>query len=398
MTDTRPVPLPLQRAGFGPAADLVRIRDDVGVSPAETAYGAPAHLVSRYADARLVLADTRRFSSEQDASVLAGRPLSEAERRWIRAGNLLIQDPPEHTRLRRMLTPEFTTRRMSRLEPRLVQIIDEALAEMERAGRPAELISMFMTPVPALALCELLGVPYADRHEFQARSARLFDSSASVEERVRAQIDNRLYMVTLVERATTDPGEDILGMLVREHGDELGADELSGIATLLLVAGQDSTASMLALGTLALLRHPDQLARVRDDPAVVVPAVEELLRWATIVPVSAARTATTEVEIAGRHLPAGERVVVSLPAANRDPALLDDPDRFDITRGSSGHLAFGHGAHHCLGAPLARMLMRLAIPALLRRLPGLALTLPFEEIRFRSADLVYGPVELPVTW
>jgi cytochrome P450 len=190
----------------------------------------------------------------------------------------------------------------------------------------------------------------------------------------------------------------MLGMLVREHGDDLSTDELIGVARLLLLAGHETTSNMLALGTLALLRHPAQLAAVRDDPARVEPAVEELLRWLSIVHAMPPRTATADVELAGQTIPAGSMVIPSLPAANRDRALIDDPDTLDITREAAGHVAFGHGVHHCLGAPLARMEMRIAFPALLRRFPGLALADPDAKPDFRSFSAVYGLHSLPVTW
>lgn len=187
-------------------------------------------------------------------------------------------------------------------------------------------------------------------------------------------------------------------MLVREHGDEMTDDELAGIASLLLVAGHETTSNMLGLGTLALLRHPDQLATVRDEPESVDAAVEELMRWLSIVHTGVARTATTEVEIAGQTIAAGELVLCALPTANRDPDFIDDPDVLDVSRGAMGHLAFGHGVHHCLGAPLARMEMRIAFPALLRRFPRLAAAVPFGEVPFRAFHFVYGLHSLPVTW
>ncbi|NUR89751.1 MAG: cytochrome P450, partial [Nonomuraea sp.] len=229
-------------------------------------------------------------------------------------------------------------------------------------------------------------------------SARLLDTSLPMRDRLAARQEDRAYMADLVARAQADPGEDLLGTLVREHGTDLSTDELIGIAGLLLLAGHETTANMLALGTLALLRHPYQSAAIRDDPALVEPAVEELLRWLTVVQVLPPRTTTAEVEIAGRSVPAGALVVCALPAANRDSALVEDPDRLDVTRGAPGHVAFGHGVHHCLGAPLARMEMRIAFPALLRRFPALALADPEAEPDFRRFSAVYGVHTLPVTW
>jgi cytochrome P450 len=187
-------------------------------------------------------------------------------------------------------------------------------------------------------------------------------------------------------------------MLVRDHGAELTDDELVGVAGLLLLAGHETTSNMLGLGTLALLRHPGQLAAVRDDPDAVGPAVEELLRWLSIVHSAIPRITTTDVEIAGVPIPPGQLVFVSLPSGNRDPDFIDSPEVLDIRRGTVGHLAFGHGVHHCLGAPLARMEMRTAFPALLRRFPNLVLAENFSDVQFRSFHFIYGLKALEVAW
>jgi cytochrome P450 len=316
----------------------------------------------------------------------------------MRAGQLIGSDPPEHTRLRRVLTPEFTVRRMRRLEPRITEIVRTALDDLERAGKPADLVAHFALPVPSLVICELLGVPHADRAAFQDRSARLLDTSLPAEELTAVRREERAYLDGLVARAQADPGEDMLGTLVREHGDDLSTDELIGVAGQLLLAGHETTSNMLGLGTLALLRHPDQLAMIRDDPARIEPAVEELLRWLSISQSPPPRTTTTEVEIAGQVIPAGALVICSLPAANRDHAFIGDPDRLDVTREAAGHVAFGHGVHHCVGAPLARMEMRIAFPLLLQRFPGLALADPYEQVDFRVFSVVFGVNSLRVTW
>jgi cytochrome P450 len=324
--------------------------------------------------------------------------VSDEELASTRAGNLLGLDPPEHSRLRRMLTPEFTIRRMNRLESRIAEIVDQQLDAMESAGPPVDLVDSFALPIPSLVICELLGVPYDDREDFQRRSARQLDLSLPIPERLDLQRQGRAYMHSLVERSRQHPGEDILGMLVREHGAELTDDELVGVASLLLLAGHETTSNMLGLGTLALLRHPEQLAMVRDDPDAVAPAIEELLRWLSIVHSAIPRITTTDVEIAGVPIPAGELVFVSLPAGNRDPDFIDSPELLDIRRGAIGHLAFGHGVHHCLGAPLARMEMRIAFPALLRRFPDLTLAEEFDDVAFRSFHFIYGLKSLAVTW
>lgn len=392
-------PLHMQRNGFDPTDALREIRESTGVRVTKNAFGMDIYLVTRHDDVKAVLADHERFSNTRPPGFVgAGAPVSDAEQARAQAGNLLANDPPEHQRLRRMLTPEFTLRRINRLQPRIVAIVDEHLDEMEKAGPPTDLVAAFALPIPSLVICELLGVPYADREDFQRRSARQLDLSLPIPERLELARQGRDYMHSLVSLARRTPGDDILGMLVREHGDELTDDELVGIAGLLLLAGHETTSNMLSLGTLALLRHPAQLAAVRDDPAAVGPAIEELLRWLSIVHSGIPRITTTDVEVAGVSIPKGQLVFVSLPSANRDPGFIEAPETLDIGRGAPGHLAFGHGVHHCLGAPLARMEMRIALPALLRRFPALALAEPFEDVQFRSFHFIYGLRSLLVGW
>lgn len=389
---TTTIPRHMQRDRFAPVPETQAARDEDGFPTIRTAFGTTARLVTRYADVREVLGDAERFSN-------AGLPrLPTPDGEDARAGNLLATDPPEHTRLRRLLTGEFTVKRIRRLEPRITEIVDEHLDAMEQAGPPADLVSAFALPVPSLVICELLGVPYADRHEFQDRATRQIDLSRSLEERGRVAAESRAYMGELVDRAFAAPGDDMLGMLVREHGDDLTRAELIGIASLLLIAGHETTANMLGLGTLALLRAPDQLVRVRDEPGAVAPAIEELLRFLSVVHSGIPRTARHDTTVGGTPVAAGDLLVLSLPSANRDPAAVERPDELDVTRAIAPHVAFGHGVHHCLGAPLARAEMAVAFPALLRRFPDLALGIPFEDVEFRSATVVHGLRALPVTW
>jgi cytochrome P450 len=394
------MPLHMRRQGFDPVREMAALRDDEGVRQVETAFGMPAFLVARHADVKAVLADSARFSNDgRRAFDAPGAPkLSDEERDRMRAGNLLGVDPPEHTRLRRMLTPEFTVKRMRRLEPRIVEIVGDHLDALEKAGPPADLVADFALPIPSLVICELLGVPYTDRASFQDRTSRLLDISLPMDERLELGRESREYMADLVAGAQAAPGDDMLGMLVREHGHDLTTDELIGIAQLLLIAGHETTSNMLGLGTLALLRHPGQLALVRDDPSAVAPSVEELLRFLGIVHSGIPRTTTQDVEVGGVTIPADSLVILALATANRDPGFLIDGDHLDVTRDAAGHVAFGHGVHHCLGAPLARMEMRIAFPALLRRFPGLALAVPFDEVEFRAFHFIYGLRSLPVTW
>lgn len=390
----------MRRNGFEPTEELRDIRESVGVQTSTNAFGMTVYLVTRHDDVKAVLSDAAHFSNGRPPgfTIPGAPPVSEDDAARQRAGNLLALDPPEHQRLRKLLTGEFTVRRMMSLQPRIVEIVDSHLDAMAAAGPPTDLVEAFALPIPSLVICELLGVPYCDRDDFQRRAAVQLDFALPMEQRFTAIREGRAYMATLVAQARRSPGDDILGILVQRHGSVLSDDELVGIASLLLLAGHETTSNMLSLGTLALLAHPTQLAAVRDNPDAVGRAVEELLRFLSIVHSGIARITTSDVQVAGVEIPAGQLVVVSLPSANRDPAFIDGPDTLDIRRGAMGHLAFGHGVHHCLGAPLARMEMRIAFPALLQRFSTLTLAQPFDEIAFRSFHFIYGLRSLQVGW
>jgi cytochrome P450 len=240
-------------------------------------------------------------------------------------------------------------------------------------------------------------VPYADREGFQRRSNARLNVFADISARRSALEESQAYMAELVSRQRANPGDDMIGMLVREHGDEIGDAELIGVGDLLLLAGHETTSNMLGLGTLLLLLNPDQLALVRDGDQVEQ-AVEELLRYLSIVHSVMPRIAREDVVLSGQRIEAGDALICSIPSANRDPSIGDDLDRFDLTREIGPHLAFGHGIHHCLGAPLARMEMRIAFPALLRRFPSLRLAVPVEDVPFRVFSAVFGVESLPVAW
>jgi cytochrome P450 len=399
------VPVHMVRTPFDPTDDLARRRAEEPVSRVAAPVGPvrfPAWLITRYEDVRAVLSDATNFTNSREAiraHVAAVADEETAERLMPLGGpSLLSHDPPDHTRLRRLVAPRFTVKRMLGLRPRIEAIVTEHLDAMEAAGGPVDLVQAFALPVPSLVICELLGVPYDDRAEFQRRSNALLDLQLDLDERQKAFEESYAYMAELVRRHRARPGDNLLGTLVREHGDQLPDEELVALGTLLLIAGHETTANMLGLGTLLLLRHPDQLALLRDDPDIAERAVEELMRYLSIVHTGIVRTAVKDVTIGGNAIKAGDAVVCSLPSANRDAAVIDDPDVLDLTRKPTSHVAFGHGVHHCLGAPLARMEMRVAFPALLRRFPGIRLAVPFEEIRFRSLSVIYGLQSMPVVW
>lgn len=285
---------------------------------------------------------------------------------------------------------------MKALRPRIEQLVDERLTAMADSRPPADLVERFALPVTSLAICELLGVPYGERAAFQRDSALLFSLDASAEDAALAMDRLDGFLRELTRSRRTRPGDDVLSMLVEDG--TLSTEEIAGAGVLLLTAGHETTASSLALGTFALLSHPEQLAALKRDPALADNAVEELLRYLTIFHFGVPRTPLVDVELGGRLLRAGESVTVSLSAANRDPAKFADPDRLDLSRRTSGHLAFGHGIHQCLGRNLARIEMRVAFPALFRRFPDLALAVPPEEVPLAGDMGFYGVHRLPVTW
>ncbi|WP_285586314.1 cytochrome P450 [Herbidospora sp. NBRC 101105] len=377
------------RDRMDPIAELSQIRAERAVHPLTIPGGSTVWLVTRYEDVRAVLGDTARFSN--DFGNITGMGSNQDD-----PGGLGFRDPPEHTRLRRMLTPEFTMHRLRRLEPRITAIVNEQLDLVEKEGNPADLVSSFALPIPSLVVCELLGVPYEDRADFLRFSTDRFDFSAGPEASLQAINDSMAYLTELVARERRSPGEGLLGALLREHGDDVTDRELASLADGLLTGGHDTTTSMLALGTLWLLENPEFLALVRDTDDHIDKVVEELLRYMTVVQVAFPRFAREDLELAGQPIAKGEMVLCSLSAANRDAILGEDMDTADPNRRElKSHLAFGHGVHRCIGAPLARMEMRVAYPALLRRFPGLRLA---GEPAYRQVAIVYGLDSLPVEW
>ncbi|WP_232320056.1 cytochrome P450 [Herbidospora daliensis] len=377
------------RDRMDPIAELSQIRAERAVHPLTIPGGSTVWLVTRYEDVRAVLGDTARFSN--DFGNITGMGSNQDD-----PGGLGFRDPPEHTRLRRMLTPEFTMHRLRRLEPRITAIVNEQLDLIQKDGAPADLVSSFALPIPSLVVCELLGVPYEDRADFLRFSTDRFDFSAGPEASLQSINDSMAYLTELVARERRAPGEGLLGALLREHGDDVGDRELASLADGLLTGGHDTTTSMLALGTLWLLENPEFLALVRDTDDHIDQVVEELLRYMTVVQVAFPRFAREDLELAGQPIAKGEMVLCSLSAANRDAILGEDMDTADPNRRElKSHLAFGHGVHRCIGAPLARMEMRVAYPALLRRFPGLRLA---GEPAYRQVAIVYGLDSLPVEW
>lgn len=397
MTESMPdaVQLPTTRNPenpFDPPPGLSALRAQHPLCPMTFPDGHQGRLATGYSTVRAVLADPR-FSVRYE---ITHYPLADAgELPPAVPGDMLGVDPPEHTRYRKLLTGKFTVRRMQKLGDHVADITAAHLDAMERAGGPVDLVEVFAFPIPALVICELLGVPYHDRDFFQQHvAAAVGGVDDSMEARGAAFAAVADYLRGLVLAKRSAPTDDLLSDLT---GTDLTDDELSGIGALLLGAGLDTTANMLALGTAVLLTHPDQIAALRDDPETTDRAIEELLRYLSIAHTSA-RTALTDVELDGQLIKKGETVAVSIQAANRDPAKFDEPDTFDIGRSAVGHLGFGHGVHQCLGQQLARVEMRVALPALVRRFPTLRLAVPVADIPLRHGLDIYGAHALPVTW
>jgi cytochrome P450 len=364
------------------------ITDRPPVSRLQFADGSPGWIVTTHAEARKVLTDPR-FSAQGER---VKSPIRSETQPAI-PGAFAFMDPPEHTAYRKLLTGQFTVRRMQALRPRIAEITAELLDALQPG---ADLVKQFALPLPSRVICELIGVPYQDHEFFEQNSADMVDPAATFEQRDSAGEALFGYLFGLVGSKRENPGDDLVSGLAATG--ELSDVELTGISIMLLFAGHETTANMLGLGTFALLQHPDQLARLRQDPDLIDGAVEELLRYLSIVQFEVNRSALTDVELDGQVIKAGESVLVSLPAANRDKAKFDNPEALDITRPTAGHLAFGHGVHQCLGQQLARMEMREGFLALVTRFPGLKLAIAPEDVPLNTGRGIYGVASLPVTW
>ncbi|WP_406152848.1 cytochrome P450 [Streptomyces anulatus] len=413
-TDELPV-LPTDRhtgCPFDPPAALTALSDRP-VRRLRYADGHVGRLVTGHAAARAVLAEPR-FSSRYELLHLP-MPMEGAPGELPPApvGDILGLDAPEHTRYRRLLAGRFTVRRMRQLTGRIERFTADCLDAMEQAGTTADLVEAFARPVPTLVICELLGVPYADRGRFLGLVEVIFDQAADAGARDEAYAGLLRYVGDLVLAKRAEPTDGLLSDLAAPgpapdagSGDlaapgpaasGLSDEELAGIGGLLLAAGLDTTANMLGLGVFALLADPVQLEALRADPDLAGPASEELLRYLSVAD-PLLRSALEDVEVEGELIRAGETVTVSVQAANRDPRRFPDPDRLDIRRRATGHLSFGHGPHQCLGQQLARVEMTVALPALFARFPALRLAVPPGEVPLRERSSIYGVVSLPVAW
>ncbi|GHF76837.1 cytochrome P450 [Amycolatopsis bartoniae] len=359
--------------------------------------GSTPWLVTRYAEQRTLLGD-KRVSSDINNP---GYP-SPAPRNPGGTGiSFILMDDPEHARLRRMVTAPFAIKRVEAMRPAVQKIVDDLIDELLAGPKPVDLVEAFALPVPSLVICELLGVPYTDHDFFQHNSKTIIRRDAKPEEREKAHRGLYEYLDGLMAEKLENPREDLLsGLGERVRSGELTRGEAAQMGVLLLIAGHETTANMIALGTLALLEHPDQLALLRDsdDPKLVASAVEELLRYLNITHNGRRRVALEDIEIAGEVIRAGEGIILANDLGNRDSSVFPDPDRLDLTRDARRHVAFGFGVHQCLGQPLARLELQVVYSTLYKRIPTLRLATELEKVPFKHDGSVYGVYELPVTW
>lgn len=380
-----------------PYAVYARLREAGPVHRIAGTDGLPAWVVTRYDDVRQALGDPRLSLDKRNALPggyrgLALPPALDA--------NLLNMDPPDHTRIRRLVSQAFTPRGIEQLRDPIRQTADDLLDAIALHGR-ADLVASYAAPLPITVICDLLGVAPADRHDFRAWTDALVAPDPAQPSRAKQAVGSMLAFFTqLIASKRSYPADDLLSALiaVRDEEDRLSEEELMSLAFLTLFAGYENTVHLIGNATLALLSHPDQLAALRADPGRLPGAIEELARYDGPVPLAIRRFPTEDLTIGGVAIPAGETVLLSLAAAHRDPHRFTDPDRLDIGRDATGHLALGHGIHYCLGAPLARMETEIALAALLDRFPGLTLDVPQEELRWRSSMRVRGLLTLPVRY
>ncbi|MET0132274.1 MAG: cytochrome P450 [Kibdelosporangium sp.] len=383
---------------FDPPAEFAKLRDDDPISQASCPAGIDAWVVTRYEDVRAVLADQRLSSrGAPSAHVVPGVSLDQP----IAPGNMLRMDGADHARLRRMLTAEFTVRRIEAMRPYIRRIVDEHLDAMLAGPRPADLYQAFALPIPSLVICELLGVPYEDRDDFHQQSAVLVavDSPPAIRQAAFQQIQR--YMTALFEAKQVDPADDLISRLIRrgeESGQPFTGQEMVSLGATLLIAGHETTANMIALSTVALLQHQDELAKLRANPDLAQPAVEEMLRYLSVVQFGLLRHATEDIRLGGITVKSGEWLVAALGSGNRDEAVYPDADRIDLARTAKTHLAFGFGIHQCLGQQLARVELQEVYARLFRRIPTLRLAVAVADLEYKDNTLVYGVHELPVTW
>jgi cytochrome P450 len=388
--------MPLGRAAqcpLAPPAEFTSWRQEPGLRRAMW-NGQPTWIVSRHQDIRAALVDPR-LSAETLPEMFDSSSGNAVPVMFART------DDPEHHRLRRMMSGHFTFRRTEAMRPQIQQLVDKYLDAMMDKGPPADLVRDFGLPVPSMVIALLLGVPPEDLELFQHNTSVGLDGNSTDGQRTQAFIGMYQYIQELVARKERDPGDDLISRLITDYvaTGQLDYNTVAVNGVIMMQAGHETTANMISLGTVALLEHPDVFRRLgqTDDAAVIANAVEELMRYLSIVHAQVDRIATEDLVLGGQQIRAGDRLLMNLPSGNWDSEFIDSPETLDITRNTRGHVAFGYGTHQCIGANLARVEMQVAFATLAHRLPGLQLAVPRDELKFKDAD-IYGMKELPVTW
>jgi cytochrome P450 len=390
------------RCPFDPPTEYRSWQQDSGPRQVRLPSGQLAWVVTKHDEARASLSDPRLSNDILNPRMPKLQPFASSSANNPGTLAFIRMDDPEHARQRRMLTAAFTVKQTESMRPMIQELVDARLDRMIRNGPPADLVSVFALPIPSEVITHMLGISYEEHTFFQSNASMIIDLTNTPEEAGRAFMALTDFFGEIVSQKEREPGDDLVSQLLSQRvaTGELTREFLVTMMRTLLIAGHETTANMIALSTLTLLRNPEQLARVRDagDPALIANAVEELLRYLSITENLVYRVAAEDFTISDQLVRAGEGVIISLPTANRDATVFESPDKFDIDRNTAGHIAFGYGVHQCLGQNLARVELQVAVPTLLRRLPGLRLAVPFEEVSFRADTGTYGVHRLPIEW
>ncbi|MGW2489876.1 cytochrome P450 [Streptomyces sp. NPDC001606] len=383
---------------YHPPAEYTELDAQGPLSQVRLYDGRTAWLVTRYPETREMFADAKVFSSDHDNPKFP--ILAEREKNFPEfTQELFGLDGEAHKARRKMLLPRFTAKQVEKMRPMIQEVADELIDELLRRGGPVDLVAVLGRPLPSRVICRLLGISYEEHELFEVHAQGIMQAP-DLEKAVLAGRELLDYLVQVVQAKQDHLGDDLLSTLITErlHTGELTEIEVSKLMVALLIGGQETTTSMIGLGTLTLLEHPDQLALLRKDPSLLPGAVEELMRFLSIADLTTLRVATRDVEVAGQQIKEGDGVILSTAAANRDPAFFENPDTFDIRRSTQGHLAFGHGPHRCLGENLARAELEILFGTLFDRIPTLRLAVPVDQVRMKVGMTLEGLHDLPVTW
>ena len=394
---------PMSRAPgcpFAPPPKVLELNADKQLSRVTIWDGGTPWLIHGYEAIRALFTDSRTSVDDR----LPGYPhWNEGMLATVhkRPRSVFTSDGEEHTRFRRMLSKPFTFKRVEGLRPAVRQIVNDHIDALLAGPRPGDVVSALALPVPSLVISELLGVPYEDADFFQQQAQRGTGRYATAEDTMQGAASLAKYLAKLVRAKMQSPSEDLVSDLAeRVNAEELSVREATQLALGVLIAGHETTANMISLSIAALLEHPDQLALMRDaeDPKVIATAVEELMRYLSIIQTGQRRIAIEDIEVGGERIRAGEGIILDIAPANWDARQFPDPDRLDLRRDDGAHVGFGYGRHQCVGQQLARMELQIVLPTLLRRVPALKLAVPVDELPFKHDTLAYGVYELPVTW